>query len=296
MEKKDNKFEIIMHEILTVLLGSSIGSFAIVAIMIPSGLTSGGITGLSRIVQQFVNINYSFIYYGFAMVVLIIVWICLGFKEARKIIAMSFAYPAVMFLFEKLEITLLNQQDIFLSAVFCGVAFGISNGITFLGGYSSGGTDSLAKVIKYKFFPYVGLSKIAFAIDVVIVIASAFIFGVNIALYALVIMYITMKMTDAVLYGISGKLVELNVITTIADELSQYVMNEIGRGVTSTDIIGEYTGETKKQLKIICSPRESFLIKRYLAKRDPQSFVAVFQVNSVWGLGRGFSDIRDIDT
>ena len=295
MIKSDSKIGKILNEALTVLLGSAIGSFAIVAIMIPSGLTFGGVTGLSRIIQQFTSINYSLIYYGLAMIVLIIVWVSLGFKEARKIIAMSFTYPIVMFIFEKLDLQLLQTQDIFLSAVFCGVAFGISNGITFLGGYSSGGTDSLAKVIKYKFFPYIALSKLSFIIDVFIVIASAFVFGINIALYALIIMYINMKMTDAVLYGVSGKIVELNIITTIPEELSKYVMSEVGRGVTSLDIVGEYTGETKKELKIICSPRESFLIKRFLAKNDPQSFVSVFSVNSVWGTGKGFSDIRDIE-
>ena len=51
----------------------------------------------------------------------------------------------------------------------------------------------------------------------------------------------------------------------------------------------------RKQLKILCSPRESFLIKRHLAKKDPKSFVSVISVKSVWGRGRGFSDIRDME-
>ena len=53
--------------------------------------------------------------------------------------------------------------------------------------------------------------------------------------------------------------------------------------------------EKKKQIKIICSPRESFIIKRYLAKHDPKAFVSVTSVKSVWGAGKGFSNIRDIE-
>ena len=73
------------------------------------------------------------------------------------------------------------------------------------------------------------------------------------------------------------------------------VMNELGRGVSSIEVTGEYTGDRRKQLKILCSPRESFIIKRYLAKEDPNSFVSVTSIKSVWGRGRGFSDIRDLD-
>ena len=78
--------------------------------------------------------------------------------------------------------------------------------------------------------------------------------------------------------------------------LTDFIMNELGRGVSSIEITGEYTGDKRKQLKILCSPRESFLIKRHLAKYDPKSFVSVISVKSVWGVGRGFSDIRDIDS
>ena len=291
----ENKIKKAFREILIVIFGSAVGSFAIVAIMIPNGLTYGGVTGISRIVQSYTGKNYSLIYYAFSMIIVIIVWLTLGFKEVRKILAVSIVYPTIMFIFETLNLKLLESKDMFLSAIFCGVLFGISNGIIFYGGYSSGGTDSLAKVIRIKIFPYMGLSRILFIIDFFIIIISAIVFGRNIALYALITMYVAMKMTDAVLYGITAKVVEMSIITTATKELTEYVIKDIGRGVTSIDIIGEYTGEHKKQLKILCSPRESFLIKRFLVKHDPKSFVSILMVNSVWGVGRGFADINDLE-
>ena len=119
--------------------------------------------------------------------------------------------------------------------------------------------------------------------------------GINIALYAVVIIYISMRVGDAVMYGFSDKIVELAIIPGDADALTAFIMNELGRGVSSIEVTGEYTGDKRKQLKILCSPRESFIIKRYLAKEDPKSFVSVTSVKSVWGRGRGFSDIRSLD-
>jgi uncharacterized membrane-anchored protein YitT (DUF2179 family) len=283
------------QEIALALLAVVIGSLGTVAIMLPNGLTFGGITGIARIIQNYTGWNYSLTYYALSMIITVIVWIFLGFKEVRKIILMSVTYPAVMFVIEMENIVLVKSDDLFLVAVFCGVVIGVSNGLTFKAGFSSGGTDSLAKVIKYRWLPHLGINDITFAINAIIVVFSAIVFGVNIALYAVIIIYSSMKVGEAVMYGFSDKIVELDIIPGDPDALTNYIMNELGRGVSSIEVTGEYTGDKRKQLKILCSPRESFIIKRHLAKNDPKSFVSVVTVKSVWGAGRGFSDIEDME-
>jgi len=290
-----SRFTMRAREIALALAAVVIGSLGTVSVMLPNELTFGGITGISRIIQNYTGFNYSLTYYALSLIITAIVWVFLGFKEVRKILLMSLTYPLAMLVLELKNVVLVKSDDLFLVSVFCGVIIGVSNGLTFKAGFSSGGTDSLAKVIKYRWAPHLGLNDITFAINAVIVIFSAFVFGVNIALYAVVIIYISMKVGDAVMFGLSDKIVELDIIPGDPDGLTDFIMNELGRGVSSIEITGEYTGDKRKQLKILCSPRESFIIKRYLAKEDPRSFVSVTSVKSVWGVGRGFSDIRDLD-
>ena len=282
------------QELFIALLSAVIGSIATVSIMLPNGLTYGGITGIAKLVQTYTGMNYSIIYYILSMIIMLIVWVSLGFKEVRKIILMSIAYPAIMLAVELTHLEFI-LEDKFLAAVFCGVVMGVSNGLTFKAGFSSGGTDSLAKVIKYKKLPHISINDLTFVINTLIVIVSAVLLGLDIALYAIITIYIAMRLGEAVMYGLSTKLVELDIIPGDPEALTQYIMEELGRGVSSVEVTGEYTGDRRKQLKIICSPRESFLIKRHLAKNDPKSFVAVYSVNSVWGIGRGFSDIRSME-
>ncbi|MGN1144478.1 MAG: DUF2179 domain-containing protein, partial [Anaerovoracaceae bacterium] len=52
-------------------------------------------------------------------------------------------------------------------------------------------------------------------------------------------------------------------------------------------------GQHRKQLIVLCSPRESMVIKKYLIDVDPSAFVTVMQVNTVWGEGRGFTDMEE---
>jgi uncharacterized membrane-anchored protein YitT (DUF2179 family) len=55
---------------------------------------------------------------------------------------------------------------------------------------------------------------------------------------------------------------------------------------------GGYTRQTRDQLRLLCSPRESISVKRGIAKIDPDAFVTLMQVDSVWGFGKGFGDIK----
>ena len=209
--------------ILLVLAAATIGSVATVCIMLPNGLTYGGITGIARIIQIYTGLNYSLIYYALSMIIAATVWVTLGIKELRKIILMSLAYPTIMLLLELSGIQYVTDDKL-LATVFTGVVMGISGGLTFKAGYSSGGTDSLAKVIKYKKLPHMAINDITFAINSVIVVLSAIVLGLDIALYAIITIYVTTKVGDAVMYGLSTKIVELDIIPSNPDALTQYIM------------------------------------------------------------------------
>ena len=283
------------QEVGLALLAVAIGSLATVSIMLPNGLTFGGITGIARIIQNYTGWNYSLTYYGLSLIITATVWMFLGFREVRKILLMSLTYPAAMLALELGNVVIIRSDDLILVALFCGVVMGVSNGLAFKAGFSSGGTDSLAKVIKYRWLPHLGINDITFAINAIIVVFSAIVFGIDIALYAIIIIYVSMRVGETVMYGFSNKIVELDIIPGDADGLTEFIMNELGRGVSSIEVTGEYTGDKRKQLKILCSPRESFIIRRHLANNDPKSFVSVISVKSVWGTGRGFSDIHSMD-
>ncbi|MGF6376236.1 uncharacterized membrane-anchored protein YitT (DUF2179 family) [Clostridiales Family XIII bacterium PM5-7] len=276
---------------LFLVIACTIGAFATTAVMIPNGLTSGGLTGIIRILQSFIPFNFSLMYYAGALVILIIVIATIGFKEAKKVLIVTIMYPAILFVLEQFDFKLLEEKDVILAAIFCGVFSGVSNGLVFWRGYSFCGTESIAKIIKKKFAPQVDISKILLLLDATIIIISAFIFGRNIALYALVTQFIASKLVDFVIYGFETKIVEMDIITAKADDVAKFVMEELNRGVSSRTIVGEFTKTEKKELVVLCSPRESMVLKKYMAQIDPTAFVTVLHVDTVWGSGKGFTDI-----
>ena len=280
-------------DMIILVFGCAIGAFSTTAVMIPNGLTCGGLTGIVRIMQNYINIDFSVLYYALAVIIWGIVILTLGFKEAKKVLLVTLVYPAILFIFEMFDFRLLEEKDLMLAAIFCGIFGGACNGLVFWRGYSFCGTESIAKIIKRKWLPQTDISKILLSLDCTIIIISAFIFGRNIALYALVTQIIASKVVDFIMYGFETKIVQMQIITSSSDEVASYIMNTIRRGVSSYDIVGEYTGSHRKQLVVLCSPRESMVIKKHLIEVDPDAFVSILQVNTVWGEGKGFTDIEE---
>ena len=78
------------------------------------------------------------------------------------------------------------------------------------------------------------------------------------------------------------------------EKISEYIMKELGRGVTLYDVTGAYTNEKRIKLSCICSPAQSAIIRRYLAEHSPNSFVEVSRVLSVYAPdGKRFVSLQE---
>ena len=90
-EKKSDKGKKFLRSAIVVVCSAFAGSAAQIFVMIPNGLTSGGLPGIVRIITHFMPWNYSLVYYCFGMAVVALVYFTLGWKDVQKIIALSIA-------------------------------------------------------------------------------------------------------------------------------------------------------------------------------------------------------------
>ena len=164
-EKKSDKGKKFLRSAIVVVCSAFAGSAAQIFVMIPNGLTSGGLPGIVRIITHFMPWNYSLVYYCFGMAVVALVYFTLGWKDVQKIIALSIAYPVIMYGMEQVDFCLLSHKDPFLASVLVGVLYGAATGIGYIDGFSSGGTDSIARVIKFRLMKHVPIGRIMLFLD-----------------------------------------------------------------------------------------------------------------------------------
>lgn len=282
----------LLLDFIFVIVGCVLLAFAITAVLEPNNLMTGGITGLSLIIDKVTGINYTYMYYAFSLLILLTTYISLGKYEASKIILLSILFPAVLMLFNTLDLKLI-EDDMFLAAIYYGIIGGAGVGLILKRGYSTGGTDSLGKIIHKKKYPYISVNQIITFIDIIIIVLSIFVFDIRVALYAILTQLVLLKSVEAVLYGLSPKLVKLEIISDAEDKIADFILKDIKRGITKYNIIGGFSNITKTKIITICSPRESLVIKNYIAELDEKAFVDVLPVMSVWGEGLGFRRITE---
>ena len=285
-----------IRETLIVLTSAFFGSSVQIFVMIPNGMTSGGMPGIARLITHFLPVSYSLVYYTLSMVVLIIALITMGKGEVKRIVALGFAYPIMLFIFEHIDYEFLDSPDPFLAAILIGLFYGIATGVGYIGGYSSGGTDTLARVVKFKLFNHLRTGDIQMAMDVAIIAISAFVFDTNIAMYAIITAVVAARVISLITVGYSGRFVQFDIIASSkekSDQITEYVLNDVNRAVTSHVSRGEYTHEERRTLSVICTPAESIKIKKYVADVDPESFATVMSLTNVWG--KRFQDINEAD-
>lgn len=284
-------FKKLIYDTFYLTIGCIITAFAVNNILKPNGLITSGITGIAIILEKYININYSIIYYCLTILVLIITFILLGKKEIFKIAFISILYPTVLIAMQNFQFKFV-ENDLLLASIYFSLFYGIGIGMILRKGYSFGGTDTIAKILNKKVFSTISLSYIMLALDGFVIIISAFVFGRNIALYSIISQLITTKVYDYIMFGLGSKLYRLEIISDKHNDICNYIMYELKRGVTLINIVGCYTNENKAKLVTVCSPRESIMIQKFIKENDSKAHVEVLPIVHVWGKGNRFIDIN----
>ena len=134
-------------------------------------------------------------------------------------------------------------------------------------------------------FRHFAVVQIMLVIDAVIIISGAYIFGMNRALYAVLAVYITTRVSDFIIEGSKfAKIVYI--ITEKYEEIAMVIMEELERGATALDARGMYTGEEKDVLFCVVSKKETVRLKEIVNRLDRNAFVIVTDAKEV--LGEGF--------
>lgn len=254
-------------------------------------LIAGGCTSICIMVKYFTNIPLWVTNLAINLPLLIIAIMLDGKKVGIRTIYGTLALS--MFLaIENIDLNffseVINDNDLFLIALYGGIISGVGNGLVFKGLGTTGGTDIVAIIIKH-FKPYATLGTLLTIIESTIVVLGAYFFGVQKGLYAILAIYVCYKISDVVALGARfGKVVYI--ISNKYDEITNEILSKLSRGVTALEGTGMYSKDNKKVLMCACNKKEVPVIKKIVQKIDEDSFIISCTANEV--VGRGFVNIN----
>ena len=276
---------------LVITLASAIYALGFVWCYAPNGIAFGGITG----VAQIINFLIPAFPIGVTVIVLNVPLFILGWKFIGGRLLVSSLYAmAVSSVFIDVLTPLRDWKPMepMLACIFGGLLMGLSLGLVFQQGATTGGTDLIARLLKLK-LKWLPMGKLLMGIDLaVILMVSATFRTLNSALYGLVALYITTIVMDGVLYGMDTAKVAY-IISDKNKEITTAIVNDLDRGVTILHGRGAYTGADKDVLMCAFKQREIAAIKAAVKDIDPSAFVIVCNAHEV--LGEGFRDYKTDD-
>ncbi len=276
-------------DIMWIIVGSVIFAFSVAWISDPIGLVPGGVSGIGIILKAITNGVVPIFVTSFVLnlPLFVVCTIQRGFKFIAK---SSIAFGAVtiaLSVFESLPMPFGFEDDILVSSVLFGFISGIGLGMILRSGATSGGTDMLAAIIKFK-KPSLPISKLIVIIDVIIIVVGTFVFGIRMSLYAVFAIIVSAKVIDVVLSGISTQKTVF-VISEKSDLISKAIFEKLERGVTFIEATGAYTGKRRPMLMVVISTRELFILRQIVSDIDSSAFMTITETNQVFG--EGFDEI-----
>lgn len=252
----------------------------------PYTIASGGLTGLAIVLKSLFGTPLWVINLVFNIPLFIFGVKILGKSDAIKtLIGILFL---TFFLGVTEPLTSSNiTQDVLLASIAGGIIVGISLGMLFRIDASTGGTE-LACLILNKVFPFITISTFMFIIDgVVIALAAIVSRNIETALYAIISLYISVKISDTIVEGFDFSK-SFIIVTEKPAKISNAIMDQLERGVTVLEGRGGYTNEKKDVLLVVVSRREEVHLKRIVNDIDPMAFIIINNAHEV--LGEGFSN------
>jgi uncharacterized membrane-anchored protein YitT (DUF2179 family) len=283
---------------LWIMIGSFITAISINVFMIPYKIAPGGVSGIATVLYYLTNGRFPV---GVTMLALNVPLFVLGFRfiGGRFVLRTLFGTVFLSFVIDtsepfsrffvenflvKLE-EVPSPPDLLLYSLFGGVLMGIGLGLVFKFGATTGGTDLAARVVHH-FIPNLTMGQILLFIDTSVIIFASIAFNSFIlGLYAIVTLYISSKVIDAVLEGVNfAKAVFI--ISDKSDEIARKVLVDLDRGVTGLKGTGMYTGNDKHVLLCVLERGQLPGLKEIVRGVDDKAFIILTDIREV--LGEGF--------
>ena len=268
---------------LLILAGLLVAAAAYRMYLIPNRVVAGGFTGVGQLLNHALGVSVGLVNLALNVPLFLISMKSMGLRFGIRSLA---AMALLSLLIDHLPLPPATD-DMLLAAVYGGAISGIGFGLVLRGSATTGGTDMLA-ALAHRVFPVLKVSTAIFLFDGLVIIASAFAFEPQSAMYGLISAFLCNVLIDLVLEG-PNSAHSYFIISDNSEAISRKIMDEMNRGVTGLEAMGMYSRTHKQVLLCVVNRFEAMRLRRIIFEADPHAFVIANKAHEV--LGEGFKDV-----
>ncbi len=271
-------------DLALITAGAALMALAVDIFLDPNNVVPGGFTALAIFANRLWGWPVGITLLAMNVPFLIIGVRLLGAEFGPKTV---FAATVGSFAIDALRPVLpVVRGEPLLYILYGGLLYGLGMGLVFRAKATSGGTETPAKLLERYYG--IRMSTSLLAMDAVILLLAAVVFGLAPALYALIAAWVMARVVDAVEQGFSASDTAF-IITGRSDAVRSAIIDELGRGVTLLHGQGGYTFLERTVLFTVVNHRQVPQLREIVSQADPEAFMVISPSHEA--LGEGFKPL-----
>ena len=270
------EFSHLIRDSFFILVGVLSAGFGLKGFLLPNMFIDGGVMGISLIIAELTEIPLSVL-----VVVINFPFLIMGFSTISKQFALKSIIAIVLLAISIYFIPFpIITDDKLLIAIFGGFFLGLGIGLAIRGGSVIDGTEVLAIFVSKKTSLTIG--DVILLFNVLIFSFAAYVFSIEISLYAMLTYLAASKTVDFVVSGIE-EYVGVTIISDYSEEIRLAVIEKVGRSCT---IYSGKRGQTLEKTEIIytlITRLELAKLHTEIDKIDKNAFVVMHSIKDARG-------------
>lgn len=253
----------------------------------PNRFAPAGLNGICTMIQHITGISIG--YLSLLINVPLAIWVYLQVSKPLAIRSMvyvvTFSVSAVILDYVDLSAFVYyteNGNSAILGPLVAGIIFGGCYALLLKASAYSGGTDFIAAII-HKFYPEKSVFFLIFSMNVVVAIASYFVYDYQIEPVILCILYSFMSSTVSERLTKNGRsAVRFEIITDYPEEISNAIINKLHHSATLIPGRGMYLNKEVSMLFVVVNNSQVTKLAE-ICRKYPNTFAIIDPVSEVMG-------------
>lgn len=271
-----------IFEGLSFVFGVFLYALCFNTFLIPNDLVVSGFSGVAIVTQKLFGWNNQIFIYVTNFVLLGLSFIFLNWKTTKKNIVGSIMFPLMITITNPIA-NFLNDKligdDFIIILLFSIILYGISSGLIYRSGFSTGGSDIIMQIINK--YIKVGESKAMIVANSLIILLGMIVFGFDKGVYSFIILITSTYFIDKIMFGISDSKV-FYIYTKRVRKIKKLILEDFKTGLTIIPSRGGYSQKHGHMIMCVVGNQDYYKFKERILEIDPNAFIIInkcYEVN-----------------
>lgn len=267
---------------LSFVFGTFLYALCFNMFLTPNSLVVSGFSGVAIVLEKLYGWNPTTFIWIMNIILLIVGFIFLGWQKTKNNIIGSFLYPFMVTISLPIS-TFLSEHiigdDFYLVLLFAVIVYGVSSGLIYRSGFTTGGSDIIMQIINK--YCKISESQAMLAANALIIVLGMFVFGIDKGVYSFIILICSTYFVDKIMFGISDSKV-FYIHSKKQKQIEEIILKDLETGFTIIPTKGGYTEKASSIIMCVVSNNDYYIFKQKILEVDPEAFIVIdscYEVN-----------------